>query len=196
MFPISRRVLTKKVQHMFWIYVRNNFIVTKSSHFKRFEPDTRFAFVPITFDNCSRVQEFRDESRISEYRHKLSREEIGCFAERDGTMVGSIWATINNSREPAVVRSYMRLMPNEALIHDIVTGERFRGMGVGPFMAGKMASLLLSESSVSRIIVDVNVRNSASLRMMDKAGFQMKEQVVYVSALGNLLFQKTLRQYA
>ena len=166
------------------------------SDFKVTEPSAKCGFIPITVENCFRVGDFRDEGRISEYRHKLAKTEIGFFAECDGKMVGSIWATINNGSVPAVVRTYMKLMPNEALIHDIVTGERSRGKGVGPFMVVRIASSLLSKYGVSRIIVDVNVRNRPSLRMMEKAGLQVKVKVLYVSAFGNLVRQKVLKHYA
>jgi RimJ/RimL family protein N-acetyltransferase len=107
-------------------------------------------------------------------------------------MVGSIWATVNHTQVPRVVRTYMRLMPGEALIHDIVTGESFRGMGVGPFMVSRFASVLLNDYRVSQIIIDVNSRNGASLHMMDKAGLQVKEQMLYISAFGKLVLQKAV----
>jgi len=163
--------------------------------FKLVEPAMICGFAAITLDNYAGVQDFRNEQRIAEYRRKLAQRELGFFAEVDGQKVGSIWATINNARVPVVVRTYMTLRPNEALIHDIVTGERFRGMGVGPFMVGRLASILLQEYLVSRIVIDVNVRNHPSLRMMAKAGLQVRRQVLYISAFGTLLFQKTLRLF-
>jgi len=173
----------------------NNFIITSISDFKMVEPALKCVFVPITSLNYSRVREFRHDNRIAEYREKLAHHEIGYFAESNGTMVGSIWATINNAQLPAIVRTYMRLMPSEALIHDIVTGDRFRGMGIGPFMVGRLASLLLTEYRLLRIIIDVNVRNRPSLRMMDKAGLQLSQQTLYISAFGNLVLQKVLKDY-
>ena len=193
---IVRQTLTKKLQKLFWIYLTNNFIITTASDFIMTEPAIKCGFTPVTSTNYFRVRDFRDESRIREYREKLAGKEKGFFAECDGRMVGSLWATINSAPVPTVVRTYMRLMPNEALIHDIVTGREFRGLGVGPFMVGRIASILLNEHGVSRIVIDVNVRNSPSLRMMDKAGLQMRQQVLYVSAFGKLILQKSLRQYS
>ena len=190
-----RHTLTRRLQRLFWIYLTNNFIITSISDFKMVEPALKCVFVPITSLNYSRVREFRHDNRIAEYREKLAHHEIGYFAESNGTMVGSIWATINNAQLPAIVRTYMRLMPSEALIHDIVTGDRFRGMGIGPFMVGRLASLLLTEYRLLRIIIDVNVRNRPSLRMMDKAGLQLSQQTLYISAFGNLVLQKVLKDY-
>jgi len=180
---------------MFWVYLTNNFVVASMDDFKKIEPVIRCKFLPITMDNYYRVWDFRDESRVSEYREKLALRETGFFAEFDGKMVGSIWATVNNAGVPVVVRTYMRLMPNEALVHDIVTGEKFRGMGVGPFMLGRMCSVLIGEFGVSKIIIDVNVRNSPSLRMMNRAGLEINQKMLSVSAFGKLVLHKLLRQY-
>ena len=190
-----RQALTKKLQKLFWVYHTNNFIITRMSDCNMVSPATACEFTPITSDNCVRARDFRDDNRVSEYRGKLARGEIGYFAELAGTMAGSIWATINKEQIPTVVRTYMRLAPNEALIHDIVTGEKFRGKGVAPFMVGCISSTLLNDYRVSKIIIDVNVTNKPSLRMMDKAHVPMKQEVLYISALGSLIFQKVLKEY-
>lgn len=182
----------KKLQKIFWVYLTKNFIVTSMSDLRILETATQYKLVPITLHNYVRVTEFRAENRIPEYGNKLAQGEVGFFAEWDGKMVGSIWATINSSQVATVVRTYMRLMPREALIHDAVTGEEFRGMGVGPFMITGLASTLLTEYRAGKIIVDVNVKNRPSLRMMEKAGLVPRERVLYVSALGRLVWQMPL----
>ncbi len=181
------------MQKVFWIYTTKNFFITSANDFKLVEPAIECAFVPITIHNYSRVREFRDGGRNSEYHDKLVNGEVGFFAESAGKMAGSIWATINNTKVETVAKAYMKLLPQEALIHDIVTGESFRGLGVGPFMLGKIASALLGEYGIRKIIVDVNIRNRPSLRMMDKAGLRAKEQMLYVSAFGKLALQRSLQ---
>jgi hypothetical protein len=192
---LSRTAIKKSLQKTFWVYLTKNFFVTSPDDFTKVEPILGCKCLPITMENYHRVRDFRDESRVSEYRAKLVHREIGFFAEFDGKMVGSIWATVNDAGVPAVVRTYMRLMPNEALVHDIVTGEEFRGMGMGPFMLGNICAVLLGEFAVNKIVIDVNVRNRRSLRMMDKAGLQAHQKMLSVSAFGKLVLQKLLRQY-
>jgi poly-beta-1,6-N-acetyl-D-glucosamine synthase len=187
-----RHEVTKKLQRVFWVYLTKNFMIRTLSEVRESVPTKPCSLVAITLGNYSRVRDFREESRVSEYREKLARKEIGFFADCTGRMVGSIWATLNDAQKPTIVRTYMRLMPNEALIHDIVTGENFRGMGVGPFMVGRIAAILLNDYRVSRIIIDVNSRNSASLRMMEKAGLKVKEQMLYISAFGRLVLQRAV----
>lgn len=181
-----------KLQRLFWIRITTNFFIEHPGDFQWVNPRVPCAFVPITLENCRQVGDFREDSRIIQYREKIAGEEIGYFAELDGKMVGSIWASINRTHLPKTVRGYMKLKPNEGLIHDIVTGERSRGMGVGPFMTSRMAGVLLKEYGVSRIVIDVNSRNRPSLRMMEKAGLERAEKMIYVSAFGTLLFSVKL----
>jgi hypothetical protein len=188
-----RSTITKNLQNVLWIYVTDNFVITRLSDFKMTEAARKCEFIPIALDNYFRVRDFRSEDRVSEYEGKITRKEIGFFAQCDGKMVGSIWATWNRTQAPTVARGHVRLEPNEALIHDIVTGENSRGMGVGPFMVGRIASALLGEYGVSKIIIDVNVKNHSSLRMMQKAGLQTNQRVFSVSAFGTLAYEKVLK---
>jgi len=187
--------VTRKLQGIVWIYLTNIFVVTESSDFKTTEPAVKCEFLPINKDNYFRVREFRGESRVQEYREKLARQEVGFFAERDGRVVGNVWATVNNSGAQTVARTYMKLGPNEALVHDVVTGEEFRGKGIGAFMVGKISTILLNERGVSKIVIDVNVRNNASVRMMKRAGLQISQQTLAVSAFGKLISHRLLKQY-
>jgi RimJ/RimL family protein N-acetyltransferase len=187
-----RHYLTSKLQRVCWVYLTKNFIITSMAEVTPSEPTAKCLFVPITLDNCFRVAEYREAARVAEYRAKLTRGEIGFFAECEGRMIASIWATVNRTAAPAVVRAHIRLAPGEALVHDIVTGKNFRGMGVGPFMVGRLARTLLNNYRVDRIVIDVNSRNNASLRMMDKAGLKMKKQMLYVSVFSKLVLEKNV----
>lgn len=190
---VWNQTFTRKVQRILWIYLHDNFVIENTKDFRTTEAGIKCTIVPIKLDNCFRVQDFREERRVVEYRNKVVSREIGFFAECNSGMVGSIWATINRARVRSVVRMHMPLMPNEALIHDIVTAESCRGMGVGPFMVGRMASKLLDEYRVNKIIIDVSCRNHASLRMMQKVGLRPKERLLSVSLFSKLAFQRTLK---
>jgi GNAT superfamily N-acetyltransferase len=195
MAKVLKQELTEKLQKIFWIYLNNNFIINGMSDFKRIQPGIKCGFIPITLDNYHRVGDFREKGRIPKYRDKLAHKEIGFFAEHDRKMIGSIWATINKAEAPNVVRTYMRLMPNEGLIHDIVAGEKWRGIGVGPFMVSRIAPELLKEYGLNRIIIDVNIKNRASLRMMAKVGLRIDHKTLCVSAFGKLALQLVLKRY-
>ena len=191
-----RKLLTQerkvRLQRIFWMYLTNNFALSSMQDFKNVEPSLKCTFIPITLDNVHRVGDFREEGRISQYRDKLANKEKGFFAEHNGKMVGSLWATINDTKLPVVARRYMKLGPNEALIHDVVTSEKSRGMRIGPYMMSQMITTLFKEYGVSRIVTEVHFRNRASMRMMDRVGLRMEHKVISVCALGKLVLQISL----
>ncbi len=187
-----RRRVTKGLQKLFWIDRTHNFVITSTGPTTSLPSRVDCTFVPITPENYALVTGFREKGRTDEYRKKLQKNEIGFFAICGAQAAGSIWATINTTSSPVVVRRYMRLEPNEALVHDIVTGEQFRGRSIGPFMVHGILEYLIAAKAVSKVIVDVNIRNRPSLRMMEKAGLTIHESKLYVSALGKLAFEKVL----
>jgi GNAT superfamily N-acetyltransferase len=184
-----------RMQKIFWIYECYIYVINGPNEIQMVEPKIKCKFIPITLDNCHRVGDFREESRISQYRDKLLHKEIGYFAEYEGKMIGSYWATINKTEVPRVVKTYFRLMPNEGLLHDNVVSEKFRGMGVGPFMTSSMIPLLFKEYGLSRMMTDINVKNHASLRMAEKVGLRIDRRMLYVSAFGRLILQVVLKKY-
>jgi ribosomal protein S18 acetylase RimI-like enzyme len=148
----------------------------------------------MTRANCHRVAEFRERGRVAQYREKLNAGELGYFAECEGRMVGSIWATINRRPHPVDVRGYLRLPPGEAVIHDIVAGVGSRGQSVGPFMTSRMIDVLITEHRVTRVLIDVRVTNASSNRMMAKLGLPKAETMLYMSALGKSVCRLRLRR--
>lgn len=185
-----------KLKKIFWIYLCENFIISDMSDYEMVEPPIKCEFIPITMDNYNMVADFREEGRISEYREKLVQKEIGFFVKNSGKMISSIWATINREKAPNVVRTFIKLMPNEGLIHDIVVREQYRGMSIGPFMLGKIATILLREYGLSRVTVDVNIKNRASLRMMKKSGLRLDHIMFYISVFNKRVLYIKLKQYA
>jgi len=190
-----RRQLVKKIQRVFWIYLGEIFVVLPEDLLPTVHPKVTCEFVAITRENCSRVEDFREKDLAAEFLEKVLRGEKGFFAVRQGHTAGSIWATINQSKVPTIVRGFMKLMPQEALIHDIVTGVEHRGIGIGPFMVTQILPILFQRYGVSRVVIDVNVKNTASLKMMDKAGLHAKQRALAISAFQKLAFHKTLKEY-
>jgi hypothetical protein len=187
------RTLVPSLQHIGWVYFTNNFCIEDVGDVVVPNTPTPLDFVPMTPQNCERVQDFRSASLATQYAKKLRQDELGYFAMASGAAVGSIWATINRTEAPIVARHHMRLLPNEAVLHDGVTGERSRGMGVGTYMVASLSVALMTEHKVSRIVADINVRNRPSLRMMEKLGLEAKESTLSVCALGSLVWQMKMR---
>ena len=179
--------LVTRLQKLGWVYYIDVFVAASIDDIHPVEPRVECRLLPITMDNYSRVGEIRDENRISEYSDKLARGEIGYFAEHQGKIIGSIWATINDKEAETVVRKYMRLKPCEGLIHDGVASESARGVGVGPFLVSNIAAVLFNEHGLKKVIVDIKANKQTSLSMMKKVGLQIDHRKLCVSAFGRLV---------
>jgi GNAT superfamily N-acetyltransferase len=188
--------LVTRLQKIGWVYYIDVFVAASIEDIRIVEPRVECGFLPIATNNYSRVSEFREENRVREYGDKLTRGEIGYFAEHQGKIIGSIWATINRKETDNVVRRYMKLKHREGLIHDVVAGESFRGLGVGPFLVSRIASVLLKEHGLRKVIVDIKANNQASLSMMHKVGLRIDHRELCISVLSRLVYQKVFTTHA
>ena len=188
--------LVTRLQKIGWVYYIDVFVARSIKDIHIVEPQVECGFSRIGMNNYTRVGEFREENRIREYRDKLARGEIGYFAEHQGKIIGSIWATINYKETDSVVRKYMKLQPREGLIHDGVAGELSRGMGVGPFLVSRLAAVLFKEHKLRRVIIDIKANNQASSSMMNKVGLRVDHRRLCISLCGRLVFQKVFATFA
>lgn len=179
----------ERIQRIFWIYFTYNYSIKALDDFKVVEPNIKCGFILMTMQNYPRVSDFRETGRVAQYRLKLATGELGFFAEYNDSIVGSIWATINKTDRPQIVRKYMKLLPGEALIHDGVASERMRGKRIGPYMVSQILTTLIKEYQISRIVWDVHFMNHASMRMLDKLGLHHERRVVSICAFGRLMLQ-------
>lgn len=186
----------KKIQNNFRFNLVYNYIINGPNEIKKIEPRIQCKFIPITLENYYRVNDFREVERISEYKEKLNKNELGFFTEHEGRMIGSVWATINKTDKPFIGKDYTKITPNVGLCHDNVVSEKFRGMRVGPFMAFSLISLLFEDYGLSKVIFDVNVKNRNSFRMHEKVGLRKNHKVLYVAAFGKLLLRIVLKKYS
>jgi len=183
------------VQNFFWVRICYIHEINGPNDYRIVTPKIKCNFVPITKDNCNRVADFRKNNRTLQYHEKLTNNEIGWFAECEGNMVGSIWTTVNRSKKIADFRKFIKLKPNEALIHDVVVGKKSRGCSVGPFMVSQITKNIFTELKSDKIIVDVSIRNKASIRMMEKSGLRVTKMVLYISLLNKKILGLTLKKY-
>jgi len=191
---VAKQKFKMVLQKVFWIHLTDNRIIRSISDFKTVRPQAKCKLMPITEDNCHRVGDFREKSRIPQYRDKLVHGEIGYFAEHNGRIIGSHWATVNKTGAQKVVRTYMKLLPNEGLLHDLVIDEKCRGMGVGPFMVSELTTILFREHGVSRIIWDISIRNGKSLRMIEKLGVPVDHRMLALTVFRRLVFHLVFRK--
>src|SRR5947199_171909 len=86
MLALLKHTITKNLQRIFWIYWTDNFVIESVSGMKEIEPAIPCTLLPITLNNYFRVKDFGEESRVLEYREKLTRKELGLFCQSNGRM--------------------------------------------------------------------------------------------------------------
>jgi len=193
-FHLNEKIKSTLIK-IIWVVIYNIYIIKGINDFKVIEPKIKCAFIPITLDNHHRVQEFREERRVEQYKEKLLNNEIGYFAEHNGKIIGSIWATINKTQVPRVVQTFKTIKKNEALVHDIVVSNDFRGMRIGPFMESSIFTKIFNIYEVSALITDANIRNHASLRMHSMVGARIDHKMFYIALVGKPILKLRLKKY-
>lgn len=182
MYYLITRKIKKNIMNIFWISLSKKFIIINND-FEKIDSLISCEFIPITSENYHLVYDFRENDRIVEYKNKLKNGEIGFFVKHKQKAIGSIWATINNNRISIVVRNIIDLKKNEALIHDVVVSEKFRGNSIGPFMVSEIIIKLFQDYKIDRVIIDANIMNKSSLKMMKKLGLRLESIIFCVSLL-------------
>jgi ribosomal protein S18 acetylase RimI-like enzyme len=184
------------LQKVFWIRICCNFVITDYCQFEVPKARIKCKFIRIDSTNYTRVNEFRKENRVKQFKDKLKNNEIGYFVEYENKIIGSIWATINRSDIPCVAQKFRTLRKFEGAVTDGIVDEEYRGLRIGPLMVAHMFSLLLNEYGIKKIIADVNFRNRSSLLMLEKLKLKKQFMILYVSALGLPIVEFTLKEYA
>jgi len=184
-----------KVRQVFWPYLCHIYFIDGFDDYYVIKAKIKINILPITFNNYLRVADYREEARIVEYRNKLMNNEIGFFAEHEGKMVGSAWASINKTKVSHVVRTFIKLMPDEALLHDFFVNEKFRGNRIIPEMVSNMCTILLKEYKLKRLIIDINVKNNKSLNAAKALGWRIRQKMFFLALFGKPVLRIVVKNF-
>ncbi len=151
------------------------------------EPGKSIELSAVTHENVDGVADFRPPSVAHRFREYLDNGEIGVYALSEGHVVGHAWADVckHGSR---ISCGYMRIGPNEALIHYCNVSPECRGNNIYPAMLFELVQRLFAEEGVERVLIDTEVSNVPSLRGIAKVNFEKMSTGVYLNVLGKLVF--------
>ena len=144
--------------------------------------------VVVTFDNVDRVNEFRDDVQSKMFREYLKEGQHGVYAKFDGKVIGHAWAKVCRKNR-CRVNGYIDIAENQALIHCCNVSACYRGNNMYPAMLVSLCHRLFCEAQVSRVIIDTEIDNYASLRGIAKVGFKPLALGIYFQFHGRLLFE-------
>lgn len=110
-----------------------------------------------------------EEDVESGYRWWLSRElkrqgAVVLVAERDGAVVGYVYATVEG-------RDWNALLDAHGELHDIWVDESARGSGVGGLLAEELLRRLRAQG-VPRVLLMTATRNEAAQRLFTRLGWR------------------------
>lgn len=138
--------------------------------------------------NVERVTDFKSEILATTFRGFLEEGQYGVYAWLESKVVGHAWAKVCRQSH-CRVNGYMDIYQGDALIHYCNVSKAQRGQNIYPLMLVALCRCLFSQARVSRILIDTEVSNSASLRGITKVGFEPLGTGTYVQLGGHLLFK-------
>ena len=173
---------------MFKVRRQRVFYISNPNNVTTVDTKAAIAITEVTFDNVGRVVDFRSEGYARAFHRFLEEGQYGVYAWLESKVVGHAWAKICGSCH-CRVNGYMDIRQNEALIHFCNVREDQRGQNIYPAMLAILCQRLFAEANVSRVLIDTELDNKASLRGIVKAGFNPLGTGLYVQFLGHLIFK-------
>jgi RimJ/RimL family protein N-acetyltransferase len=177
-----RRVLRVRRQRVFYLCDPDDIVAVNAKA-------AIIDITEVTLDNIDRVADFRSERYVGTFRRLLEGGQYGVYAWRDLKVVGHAWAKVCRGCH-CRVNGYMDIRQNEALIHFCSVSQDQRGRNIYPAMLGALCQRLFTEASVSRVFIDTDINNQASLRGIGKVGFRPLGTGLYILLLGHLVFKR------
>lgn len=157
-------------------FARQRFYVNETlilfSHNKYNEMSSPAVIKYATESNLSDILTFQNRRYVDVFEKFLNTGDSGYFAYVDGLCVHRSWV----KHTPQTVNLHwalpMELKRNEAFIHYCETAPSARGMNIYPAVLSRICNDFREKAS---IMISCNVKNSSSIRGIEKAGFVERE---------------------
>jgi len=143
----------------------------------------------VSFDNVQRVTDFRKKEHEVLFRKYLDEGQCGVYAWLNSKVVGYVWAKVCK-RHRCRIKGHMDFFQSEAMVHFSNVSEEQRGQNIYPSMLVALCLRLFSQENVSRVFIEEEVDNNASLRGLIKVGFKLLFTGIYVKFRGRLFFKR------
>ena len=181
--------LVSRIRQMFLIRRQQIFCLTSPGDIAAGQVKATVSITEVSPKNVARVTDFRAKPFITRFRSFLEEGQYGVYAWLESKVVGHAWAKVCRQSH-CRVNGYMDIYQGDALIHYCNVSKAQRGQNIYPLMLVALCQCLFSQARVSRILIDTEVSNSASLRGITKAGFEPLGTGTYVQFGGHLLFKR------
>jgi RimJ/RimL family protein N-acetyltransferase len=144
--------------------------------------------VPVNTVNVSRVTEFRSDVQRKLFESFVAEGANGVYAVENDRVIGHAWATAP-AKTRGLVNGYFRADHGDVLIHFCAVSPESRGKGVYGAMLRALVNMSLTDDSTCRIFIDSDEANAASLRAIEREGFDFVGSALYWRFLRWTLFR-------
>lgn len=121
----------------------------------------------VTPENVEDAGSFQSENYIRSFRNFLKKGFVGYYAYKDGVCVHRSWVFERKMQIHSLVTE--PLLENQVYIAWCETAAFARGLGIYP----QVLSRIVQDYSDKQIFIAVNKNNAASIRGIEKAGFEL-----------------------
>ena len=145
----------------------------------------------IQYANSSNLDDilyFKDKKTIDSFKKFLQIGDIGYFAYFDKNCIHRSWVVSNNQVVYLHQTIPYKLKDNEIFIHYSETANEARGKNVFPHVL----SYIIESNKNKEILIAVNKKNLASIRAVQKVGFEEKE-IIQTIVLVGIKFKRYLK---
>ncbi len=133
-----------------------------------------------THSNLNDILYFQDKIYIDIFKKFLQIGDTGYFAYIDKNCIHRSWVKSNNQIVYPHWTLPYKLKNNEVFIHYCETAPEARGKNIYPHVLSHISN----DFKDKKIIIAVNKNNHASLRGIQKAGFEEKESIQTIVLIG------------
>ena len=170
------------------IYVNNTTILYK--HVNAIIQHSPAKIVQADYDNLKDILVFQHPRYIKIFTNFLDNGDRGYFAYLNGKCVHRSW--VQFGRKEVLLNPFIKkvINHNEAYIHYCETAPEARGNNIYPSVLSKIASDI--KDKYPTIFISTNIKNIASRRGIEKAGFHEIERIKTIIFLG-IKYKKTLK---
>lgn len=167
---------------------QNLFEILSPDDIKSVTPKGHVELKTVDSTNVLRAKDFRTQQTLNSFLKFLQNGDWGIYACVEGKVVGHAWAVVNSGQSSKRIDGYMDVNQNEAFIHYCNVSEEYRGKNIFPLMISELSKQLFYKNNLRKILIDSNIKNQASMRGIEKAGFKFLRRKIFIQILNKLLY--------
>ena len=170
------------------IYINETVILFKS--FKNIIQTSPAKIVQANYNNLVDILTFQDSKYLKIFRNFLDNGDKGYFAYLNGRCVHRSWVQFGEREVSLAPFIKRKIKQDEAYIHYCETAPEARGKNIYPAVLSRIVNDF--KDKYKNIYISTNIKNIASRKGIEKAGFRERERVHLLIIFG-IKIKRTLK---